>query len=35
MAHFARVDENNVVTFVSTCDNNLLLENDVEVRDKI
>jgi len=33
MAHFARVNENNVVTFVSTCDNNLLLENGVEVRD--
>ena len=33
MAHFARVNANNIVTFVSTCDNSLLLVDGKEVRD--
>ena len=34
MAHFAKLDANNVVTFVSTCDNSLLLVDGEEVRDR-
>jgi len=33
MAFFAKLDENNVVTFVTHCTDALLLENGVEVKD--
>ena len=33
MAHFAKLDANNVVTFVSTCNNSLLMVDGREVRD--
>jgi len=33
MAYFAKLDENNVVTFVTHCVDVLLLENGVEVKD--
>ena len=33
MAHYARLDANNVVTYVTTCDNSFLLVDGKEVRD--
>jgi len=35
MAHFAKLNNSNEVLYVTTCDNSLLLKDDVEVRDSI